>query len=353
MIATSKTEALTAALEAVDSAIGIDADESQRLVAAKVRGLLRGYDARWADAGYVALEVEKLLTADLVNPDTSKKSRTFKLAGKLDVIARSRVGQRVLFDHKTTSSDISDPAGEYWRQLVVEGQPSHYGLLGWANGIKFDSTVWDVVKKPGIRPAEITKAKRALILANREYCGTPVSDETLAALQTSERETLELYEIRLAHDCTTVRPEWYFARRAIPRIDSELLDYAGELWDIGQDILATRNNGRNHRNSGACMLYGSACQFLGVCSGYTSIESDQWQRKEQVHSELDGVEGDGRDLLTNSRVRCFQTCRRLHHYRYELGIERADEDERESLYFGTIYHLGLNAWWNAHRESSV
>jgi hypothetical protein len=93
------------------------------------------------------------------------------------------------------------------------------------------------------------------------------------------------------------------------------------------------------------MLYGSPCKFLGVCSGHDTAESDNWKKKEHVHNELDGIDGDGRDVLTNSRIRCFQTCKRKHYYQYELGIERIDAEEREALAFGTLYHAGLEAWW--------
>jgi ATP-dependent helicase/DNAse subunit B len=93
------------------------------------------------------------------------------------------------------------------------------------------------------------------------------------------------------------------------------------------------------------MLYGSPCKFLGICSGYDSPDSDKWQRKTQVHNELPIIDGDGRDYLSNSRIRSFQTCRRKHYYEYELGIERQDDEERECLVFGTLLHSALNQWW--------
>jgi CRISPR/Cas system-associated exonuclease Cas4 (RecB family) len=66
--------------------------------------------------------------------------------------------------------------------------------------------------------------------------------------------------------------------------------------------------------------------------------------------ELPGIEGDGRNVLTNSRIRCFQTCRRKHFYEYELGVERQDEEEREALYFGNLWHAALEAWFLASQK---
>ena len=338
--------ALESALEAVDAFAGDDLDDSQRIVRAKVRGLLRGYSARWEHSGYTALEVEHLLTSDLYNPKTESKSRSFTIAGKLDVIAEHS-GKRVLVDHKTTSHDISDPNAPYWRQLAIEGQVNHYYLLAWLNGMKFDHAVWDVVRKPATSPKKLAKAERASIVAEGRYCGIVVSDEERQALAGGEeRESPDLYEARLAYDCTVERPEWFFHRRAVPRLDNEIMEYAGELWTHGQDILHERRKGcLPARNSGACMNYGTPCRYLGICSGHDTTESDKWQRKTQVHNELE-LEGDGRNVLTNSRIRNWQTCRRKHYYDYELGIELQDEEEREALWFGSMWHAGLNAWWS-------
>jgi hypothetical protein len=340
---TAATEALGRAIDAINGAHD-SRDESAALIAAKCRGLMAGYDARWRDAGYIPLAVEQLREADLYNPLTNRKSRAFRIAGLLDVIAE-RTGRRVIFDHKTTSQDISDPDAPYWRQLVIEGQVNHYMLLEWLNGNKADEAVWDCVRKPSISPKKLSKLERTRVVMSKAYCGRRVSQAALDSLQTDERETLEMYEARLAHDCTTERPGWYFQRRTVPRLDAELLEYAQELWEHAQEIMHARKFQRFARNSGACLLYGSPCKFLGICSGHDNPESDRWRRKAQVHSELPMLEGDGREVLTNSRIRCFQTCRRKEFYEYELGIERQDEEEREALFFGTLMHRGLEAWW--------
>lgn len=340
------TEALQNALAAIDAAMLGNVDPGQLLVAAKVRGLMRGYDARWRDAGYVPISVEQTITADLINIATEKKSRSYMLAGKLDVVAEYQ-GRRVLIDHKTTSNDIADPNAPYWRQLVIEGQASHYYLLEWLNGRKIDTAVWDCLKKPSIRPKKLTKAERASVVASRQYFGNELPIDELEWLQVDETESLLMYEHRLAHDCTVERPEYYFQRRGVPRMDSELHEYATELWAHSQDMLHANRTNYHPRNSGACFTYGTACQFLGVCSGHDTIDSDKWERLEQVHAELDLEGTDGRDVLTNSRIRCFQTCRRKEFYVYQLGVKPVDEEERENLYFGQLWHLCQQIWWES------
>ncbi len=337
--------ALEAALVVISEAARAATDDAQALVAAKCGGLMAGYDARWRDAGYQAIAVERTLTADLANPATNALSRSFRLAGKLDVVA-ALDGRTVLIDHKTTSEDITDPNAAYWRQLTVEGQVNQYYLLGWANGWKFDQACWDVIRRPSIRPKKLTKAERASVTATGKYFGWPVPSGDVQELAfASDAETLGMYAARLAHDCTVERPEWYFQRRAVPRIDREILEYAGEAWQHSQDMLYSRRAlGTPPRNSGACMAYGSPCKFLGICSGHDEPTSDNWRRKEILHPELGDVP-DGLAMLTNSRIRCFQSCRRKHYYEYENPIERYDDEEREVIYFGRLLHEALEAWW--------
>jgi len=340
------TLAVESAKVAIAEALCDSCAENAELIACKCRALIVGYDVRWSSMDWIPQSIEQTWVADLLNPETQRNSRTFRIGGKIDLIYQ-RAGKLGLVDHKTTSQDIADPESPFWRVLAIEGQASHYHLLTWQNGIKLDEAVWDVMRKPQISPKKLSKAERTAIVANREYCDYLVSQASLDSLQTDERETLELYEARLTRDCTVERPEHYFQRRPVPRLDSELIEYAKELWEHGQEILHARNTNRHARNSGACLLYGTPCKFLGICSGHDTPDSDKWARKANVHSELRELEGDGRDVVTNSRIRCFQTCRRKHYYQYEMGIERYDEEEREVLLFGHVWHHALAAWWSA------
>ncbi len=335
------SEALARAIEAIDAYPG-DGSERDLLIRAKCRAMLRGYDHRWHDAGYEVLAVEEVISEPLWNPATGAKSRTFQMAGKLDVYVE-QYGRRYIMDHKFTSLDVTDPESPFWRQLVVEGQINQYMLLKWVRGERPDGAIWDAIRRPTISPKKLTKAERASAVADQRYCGVRLSHETLMALQTEERETVEMYEARLTRDCIEERPDWYFQRRTVPRMDADMLEYAEDLWQHSQDILAARKVKRLPKNSGACMTYGSPCQFLGICSGHDTPDSDKWKRKAIQHPELN--EHGDMEALTNSRIRTFQTCRVRHWFQYELGIERHDDEEREALYSGTLLHVGLEAWW--------
>ena len=341
---------LSSALEVLEPELA-SSDSSRAIVAAKCVGLMCGYDCKWLDSPYLIDDVECLLTGDLWNPETGAKSRSFTLAGKLDVRARElRTGARVIIDHKTTSQEIADPNASYWRQLVIEGQVSHYILLEWEAGNKTDYGLWDVVRKPSISPKLLAKKDREVVLATRSYCGSDLTVSRLDEFASADRETPAMYASRLAQDCISERPEWYFQRRQMPRLDSEIREYAMELWGHSKDLLHARYMERHPRNSGACMNYGTPCKYLGICSGHDTAHSEHWVVKPQVHAELPMLEGNGKNVLTNSRVRTFQTCRRKHELQYEIGIERVDEEERESLFFGSLFHQALEQYFLALKK---
>lgn len=49
------------------------------------------------------------------------------------------------------------------------------------------------------------------------------------------------------------------------------------------------------------------------------------------------------EVITNSRLKSFRRCRRLHHLRYERGI--LPVEDRVELRFGQLIHRALEAWW--------
>lgn len=339
--------AIAAGCEAILPALNAR-EPSQALVAAKCLGLLAGYDARWRNSPYRIDDVECVLTSDLYNPETSRKSRTFTIGGKIDVRATEiSTGAKVVFDHKTTSDDISDPNAPYWRQLVVEGQVTHYMLLEWLNGNKVDAAVWDVIRKPGISPKGISKIDLSTCLSTKKYFGYNLTPEDLDALDLEPRETLMMYSARLAHDCSVERPSWYFQRRQVPRLDEEITDYALDVWDHAQSIITMRANKRYPRISKACMLNHSQCEFLGLCSKTDSLDSGNWTTKIWVHPELQVLgQGNGSEIITNSRLQTL-ICPQKHYLKYELGVEKIDREEREALFMGNLMHSALEAYFKA------
>ncbi len=334
---------LQAALTAIDQ----HANPETPVLTAMARGLMVGYDHRWSGQRWETVSVESEYRLPIVNPETGRTSRTFDQAGKTDGIVRFD-GKTFLMEHKTAGEDIEDPAAPYWRRLEIDAQVSGYVLANWQMGLKLDGTLYDVVRKPGIRPKKIAKAERTRCLTVGTYCGFGITATDKLYLAQCEEENERLFELRLIAELAE-NPNRYFARKTIYRMDAQILEHANELWDVADEIRLARLTDKHYRNTGSCVQWNRPCEYLGICSGHDTPESDRWQRKEKMHVELETVDGDGRGTLTNSRIQTFKTCRRKHFYRFELGIVRADKEEAEALYFGQLFHLGLAAWWSAHK----
>lgn len=344
---------LAAALAAIDTHASSD---DAATVRATARGLMRGYDHRRTKHTWRPTGIEQQFNVPILNLNTSKQtsqSRTFRLAGKIDLDGqRDNQPDIWVMDHKTTSSEIEDPDALFWRQLVVDSQANLYLLAKHLQGVQVCGAVWDVIRKPGIRPKKLSKKDQAGIASLKTYFGFRVSEETIQGLIGGiEQEAAELYEYRLAAECSENAGR-YFQQRAFVRMESELLEYAGELWDLTQEIITARRTNRWPRTPGACLQYGRPCTYLGICSHHDTPDSDKWQPRRCVHSELT-VDDDGRNLLTYSRLACFQSCRRRHYYKYELGIERIDATPDAAPAFGTLMHAALSAWWRKQESTHV
>ncbi|WP_426751761.1 PD-(D/E)XK nuclease family protein [Myxococcus sp. Y35] len=260
-------------LEAALSAVTGEADAFERV---RAEEMLRGYHLRWSAEPYEVLAVEASFDAPLRNPATGHVSRTWRLAGKVDAIVRdTRDGRTLLVEHKTSSEDVG-PGSDYWKRLRMDGQVSVYFEGAKALGFEVDGCLYDVLAKPGLRPAKATPPE------SRKYR----KDGALYAGQREADETPEEYRARLVEAIAT-EPHRYFQRGEVVRLDGEVDDALWDVWQMGQQLREAELAGRAPRNPDACLRYGRACSFFGVCSGEASLDdATRFIRSTEVHPEL-------------------------------------------------------------------
>lgn len=251
-----------------------------------VEELLRAYDARWGwDGAYEVVLVEESFEAPLINPDTGAASRTWLLAGQVDVIVREvATGRVLLMEHKTTGDAIDHDATDYFLKLCMDGQISHYVIGAEALGHQVEACVYDVLKKPGQRPLKATPVEK------RAY----KKDGTLYATQREHDETPEEYRLRireaLADHATTLR------RREVPRLERQIADYLGDVWQYAQQMRADEIAARSTRNPEACDRFGR-CVFWDLCAtGMNPAEHpESFVRVADVHPELEVKQQQGEE----------------------------------------------------------
>jgi hypothetical protein len=252
--------------------------EADPFEAAIVRALLVGYHERWHRESLDVLAVEGEFRVPLINPGSGAPSRTWELGGKWDAIARDGNNRVLLVEHKTTSEDIT-PGSEYWKRLRLDGQISIYFEGARSSGFDVAACLYDVIRKPGIRPLKATPVE------SRQF----KKDGTLYANQRIDDEAPDDFEARLTA-AISEDPNRYYGRGEIVRLESEMDEAMYDVWTLGKQIQESRLAGRFPRNPDSCVRWGRTCAYFGVCSGEASLQDEMlFRRVANVHPELTNV----------------------------------------------------------------
>jgi hypothetical protein len=247
----------------------------------RLHALMDGYDAMYSNRRecYTTVCVEREYRAPLINPKTEKESRTWLLAGKIDAVVEDSAGNKIIVEHKTTSDSVA-PESDYWTKLPIDGQVSGY-MVGAAT-LGFDAVhcLYDVIHKPGIKPLLATPPDK--LKYNK--------DGRLSATCRLDDESPDDYYHRLREDIFS-RPEYYFARREIVRMDDEIAEYMGDMWAVGQMIRECQRAARWPKNVSACTNMGT-CPYFYVCTRCASIEDNtMFVTVDNINPELSGTGG--------------------------------------------------------------
>lgn len=280
--------------EARAAILGTNTSEiSDQYQIATALALIEGYSARWGGEDFEVLAVEQEFQIPLMNPDTNGISRTFRLAGKVDAVVR--MGGRVLIlEHKTSGEDIG-PDSRYWVKLAIDGQVSGYYMGVGGLGYEPDGCLYDVLRKPSIRPGSVpvTDTDGIKIVLDAEGNRVRTKDgkkfrETASTadgyfLQSRPETTEEWYQ-RLTEDIAT-QPDRYYRRLEVPRLDADLVEYLGDMWAVGREIAEAQGSGRWPKNPRSCDVY-SGCPYFEVCAGRESIDNPYVFKFVAPNSEL-------------------------------------------------------------------
>lgn len=248
--------------------------------------MIQGYAEHWADDQIEVIDSEVSFRVPIRNPDSNHdraKSKIYERSGVIDKIIR-RHGRKGIMEHKTSSSDIG-PNSDYWARLRIDPQVSGYLLGAKTHDPEIDFILYDVLRKPGIRPKKLTKASLKEWLATGKYCGEEFGyDGTISV------ETPRMYGARLIQ---TIRedPDRYYQRQEIARLTSDLVDYKQDVWSLTKQIRESQRRGHWYRNSMAC-IQPFRCEYADICLGGLSPERAAedvpvgFEIVEDVHPEL-------------------------------------------------------------------
>ncbi len=279
--------AVLAALESYDTnpplAGDDEAEHEWQCNRMMVATMLRLYFWRWKDHDDQIewLAVEQEFTHPIVNPETGRAGRIFEMAGKIDGIVVLPSGKVAIVEHKTASEDIST-VGNYWRKLRMDGQVSTYWIAAQQMGYEPQEVLYDVIRKPQFRPsssvpmlddmgvkivldADGNRVKKK----NGEWRQT--ADKEKGYVLQTRRETPEEYAQRV-WEAVTAAPDEYFVRRSVPRLQSDLDEYAFDVWQLQGMLRECQRIDRWPRNQDACITIYGPCEYFDLCADGFDVE---------------------------------------------------------------------------------
>ncbi len=262
-----------------------------------MRCLILGYQSHWHTRDFEVIKTEQTFQLPLRNPATGVPSRVWDVAGKIDGIVTLEDGRTAILEHKFISDDI-DPNSRYWDRLQIDSQISLYLWAARQLGYDAETVLYDVVRKPTIKPTAIPTldidGKKIVVdhHGKRIFKGDGKPRQSASqkdgwVLQ-SRLMTPEEWANRLLDDIEK-KPSRYYARHEIVRLDSDLVDCLSEVWEIQKTIRTAQKSNYWYKTveKDTC----GYCSFFGLCSSkYEVIETETPEgfiRLAKPHPELE------------------------------------------------------------------
>lgn len=258
--------------------------------------LVCAYDWRWASMRLEYLACELAFQLPLLNPATGARTPIFERAGKIDGIVKLEDGRLAVKETKTVSEDLG-PDASLWRRLRMDQQISGYISAARDLGYAVDTVLYDIVRKPSISPTPMPIVDADGIKIVLDANGERVRNANKTWRQTGDKEKgFELqtrpmssteWGQKLTDDICS-RPDYYFARVEIPRLDQDIAEYQQELWEIQLTMREAQRMGRHYRtvHRNTCGF----CEYFDTCSTNQRIDRTSppvgFQFVDDIHPEL-------------------------------------------------------------------
>lgn len=168
--------------------------------------LFNGYCDKWGSAMPIGFHPEVQINSKI------EGCRKFSFTSILDTIGTLPDGRVCLVEHKTTGESLED-GGAYWAGAAQNTQLCGQVLSAREHGWDVETIVYDVIRKPSIRPKQVKGLDRV--------------------------ENAEEYGKRLVQDIAE-RPDFYYSRKEIPVLSDELEEFKATRLSVCWEIMAAR-----------------------------------------------------------------------------------------------------------------
>jgi hypothetical protein len=257
--------------------------------------LVCAYQWKWQGDALAYVAVELPFNLPLTNPATGKASRWCARGGKIDGIVRMEDGRLALKETKLYSEDVSQES-TLWRVLRMDEQISLYMNAARDLGYPVEAVLYDVARKPTIKPGRVAILDELGAKIVLDASGDRVKTDRGMYRQTGDKErgyvlqeramTAEEWGDKLSADIGE-RPDFYFARVEVARLDQDLAQQRAELWEVQQAIRDAQKFNRHYRTVNK--MHCPYCPYFEMCSSgreLTEIAPDGFEFVGDKHPEL-------------------------------------------------------------------
>ncbi len=225
-------------------------------------------------------EVEMKFTGTIRNPDTGAESRTFDMAGKVDLVTNYR-DKLYIVEHKTRSS-MPDNEEEFLDELWADTQIHLYANYLRQNGLPVVGVIYNILCKPTIKQ-KFGETEEEFNIRYAELAAKNKNGKSTAKRQLPESDAE--YAERL--------DQWYSEKSRFFRVDlllsqDRLAMVEREVWSITKQYLEQNRRNEFFCNTDSCFNWGRPCDYFPYCkSGYSKEMKEQlFGITEDVHPEF-------------------------------------------------------------------
>jgi len=257
---------------------------------------------------------EQIVTMPIEHPETGKRMRGFRFAGKYDRLQGGK-----LDDWK----GVADPA-RFIAQRGISFQAELYALALKHKGIEVREIEYRLITRPTIKLC----SKDTDADAYRQRC----LDWILADPAKMVSHTLILASGRLK------QAQWY-------------------LWNCCQRLRECRKHSRWLPNSKACYAWERECPYLSLCECVAAEGDELWVIEEGYHvlpgphSELGDAGFDDR-IVTHSSLETLTLCDVRYYWRYPCKYRKGSE-QSDALRIGSAMHAGIATYAEGGEEAAI
>jgi len=186
------------------------------------------------------------------------------------------------FRRKNRSVWVDIPNELYDPAVGHDVYHTYMDQLEYAESLGFDveGCIYDVIRKPSLKRLEATPVE------SRKY----KKDGSLYANQRDVDESPEEFRERFRAYVGEHLLD-LFQRGEVVRAETELSDYAFDLWQTARLIREAELAERHPRNPDACRQWNRFCEYFDVCTGAASLDdATRFRKVESANEELENAD---------------------------------------------------------------